>query len=193
MKTPSAPSATSSSGQVKASPILQSWPKLNSASDGAAAAAGEFFPAGGGFGFAGEGGNFQPGGIPFHARVFDGGQRAGEFDLEIFLRPGFVVDGLHLGERGAEIAERLDHLLGVAAGGELGLFQQAKAARELLDDFLAAGQEFRLPAAQFLQAGALAFQFLLRALEFDELLLRLDDLAVRVVARWARQTAICAP
>ena len=93
------------------------------------------------------------------------------------------MDGLHLGERGAEIAERFDHLLGVAAGGELGFLQQPQTARELLDDFLATGREFILATAQFFQAGAFAFQFLLRALEFDELLLRLHDLAVHVVAR----------
>ncbi len=111
------------------------------------------------------------------------------------------MDGLNLGQRGAEIADRLDHLLGVAAGDKFRLFQQAQPARQLLDDFLAAGVEFRLPAAQFLQAGAFAFEFLLRALEFDELLLRLDDLAFHVIARrranravrsWMRQRAISA-
>ncbi len=138
---------------------------------------------GGLFGFAGERGNFQARGIPFHARVFNRGQRAGEFELKIFLRPGFVADGLHLGERGAEIGERLDHLLGVAARGELGFFEQAEAARQVLDDLVAAGLKFALAAAQFFEAGALAFEFFLRAFEFDEFLLGLDDFAVHVVAR----------
>ena len=73
--------------------------------------------------------------------------------------------------------EGLDHLLGVAAGVELGFFEQAEAAREVVDHFLAAGLKFNLAAAaQFLERGAFAFQFVLRALEFGELLLRLDHL-----------------
>src|ERR1035441_8109663 len=138
---------------------------------------------GGVFSFTGEGGNFQPGGIPFHPCILDGGQRAGEFDLKVFLCPRLVVDGLHFGERGAKIVQRLDHLLGVAAGGELGFFEQAEATRELLDDFLAAGGELILAAAQFFQAGAFALKFFLCALEFDKFLLRLHNLAVHVVAR----------
>ena len=182
MNTPSAPSATSTSGQVIARPILQSWPKLKLASGDAAG-----WRRGFDFGFlqrlGRQRGKFQPRGVPFHAGVFDGGERAGQFDAEIFLRPRFVVDGFDLGERVAEIGDGLDHLLGFAARVELGFLQQAEAAREIVDHFLAAGLEFVLAAAQFLERGAFAFQIVLRALEFGELLLRLDDLAVHLVAR----------
>jgi hypothetical protein len=130
-----------------------------------------------------EGGNFHARGIPFHARVLDGRQRAGEFDVEIFLRPRFVVDGLDFFKRVAEIGDGLDHLLGVAARVELGFFEQAEPAREIVNHFLAAGLEFRLAAAQFLERGTFAFEIVLRAFQFGEFLLRLDDLAVHFVAR----------
>ena len=80
----------------------------------------------------------------------------------------------------------LDHLLGVAAGVELGFLEQAEAAREVVDHFLPAGLEFRLAAAHFLQRGAFALQILLRALQFGEFLLRFDDLAVHLLAGRAR-------
>ncbi len=111
------------------------------------------------------------------------GEGAGEFDAEIVLRPGFIVDGLDFIERVAKIGHGLDHLLGVAAGVELGLFEQAEAAREVMDHFLAAGLKFRLAAAQFLERGAFALQVILRAFQLGEFLLRLDDLAVHLVAR----------
>ena len=82
----------------------------------------------------------------------------------------------------AEIADGLDHLLGVAAGVELGFLEQAEAAREVADHFLPAVLEFKLAAAQFLQCGAFALQFLLRAFQLGEFLLRLDDLAVHFLA-----------
>ena len=55
--------------------------------------------------FAVQDGKFEPRGVPFHARVFDGGEAAGEFDAEIVLRPRFVVDGLDFIERVAEIGD----------------------------------------------------------------------------------------
>ena len=179
--TASATSATSTSGQVIARPNRHSSPKLTLAS-GDAAGAGAASGSGFLLRFAGQDGKFEPRGVPFHARVFDGGQRAGEFDAEIFLRPRFVVDGLDFVERVPEIGDGLDHLLGVAAGVEFGLFEQAEAAGEVMDHFLPAGLEFRLAPAQFLERGAFALQVLLRALQFGEFLLRLDDLAVHLVA-----------
>jgi hypothetical protein len=67
-------------------------------------------------------------------------------------------------------------LFGIAAGGEFRLFEQADAAGEVLDGLLAAGLEFHLAAAGFLEAGAFAFEFLLDAFEFGEFLLGLADL-----------------
>ena len=108
---------------------------------------------------------------------------AGEFDAEIVLGPRFVVDGLDFVERVAKIGHGLDHLLGVAAGIEFGLFEQAEAARKMVNHFLAAGLKFRLAAAQFLERGAFALQIILRAFQLGEFLLRLDDLAIHFVAR----------
>ena len=93
------------------------------------------------------------------------------------------MNGLDLVERVPKIGDGLDHLLGIAPGVELGFFKQAEAARELVDHLLPAGLEFRLAAAQFLECGAFAFQILLRVFQFGELLLRLDHLAVHLVAR----------
>ena len=132
---------------------------------------------------AGEKGQLEPGGIPFHARVFDGGQRAGQFERKIFLGPSFIIDRLDLVQGGPEIPDGFDHQLGIAAGGEFGFFEEAEAAGEVLDDFLATGLKFALAPAQFLKAGAFAFEFLLRALEFHQLLLRGHDLAVHVIPR----------
>jgi len=74
-------------------------------------------------------------------------------------------------------------LFGVAAGVELGFFEQAEAAREVADHFLAAVLKLKLAAAQFLERGAFALQILLRAFELGEFLLRLNDLAVHLFAR----------
>jgi hypothetical protein len=66
---------------------------------------------------------------------------------------------------------------------ELGFFEQAESAREIVDHFLAAVLKFELAPAQFLERGAFAFQILLRAFQLGEFLLRLDDFAVHLVAR----------
>ena len=58
-----------------------------------------------GFGFAGEHGQFEARRIPFHAGVFDDGQTPGQFGLKIFLAPAFVMNGLHLVQCQAEIAQ----------------------------------------------------------------------------------------
>ena len=98
---------------------------------------------------------FQPRRIPFHARVFDGGERPGQFHVEVFLRPRFFVNRLDFAQRLAHIRQRLGHLLGIAARGEFGFFEQAQTAGELLDNFIATGVKFTLSAAEFFQAGAL--------------------------------------
>ena len=100
------------------------------------------------------------------------------------------MDGLDFVERVAEIGDGLDHLLGIAAGIELGFFEQAEAAREMVNHFLAAGLKFRLAAAQFLERGAFALQVILRAFQLGEFLLRLDDLAVHLVARWRAERVV---
>ena len=37
---------------------------------------------------------FEAGGVPFHAGVFDDGGGAGEFDVEVVLGPSFLADAL---------------------------------------------------------------------------------------------------
>ena len=93
------------------------------------------------------------------------------------------MDGLDFGERVAQIGERLGHLFGVAPGVEFGFLEQAEPARQVVDHFLPAGLEFHLAAARFLQRGALAFQLLLRALQFGQLLLGFDHFRVHLLAR----------
>jgi hypothetical protein len=116
-------------------------------------------------------------------RAFRGGERARQFDVEIVLVPGFLVDGLDLGKTIAEIRERPGHLFGVAAGGELGFFEQAEAAREVVDHFLTAGLKFHLATAGFLEGGAFALEFLLSSLQFRQLLLRFGDAGIHLFAR----------
>jgi hypothetical protein len=52
-----------------------------------------------------------------------------------------------------------------------------------LDDFVAAGLKFILPATQFFQPSALTFELFLRALERHEFLLRVNHPAIHIVAR----------
>ncbi len=71
INTPKATNATNASGQVIAKPILQSSPTLRPA-NGDTAGAVSFFRFGGSLGLAFQDGKFEPRGVPFHARVFDG-------------------------------------------------------------------------------------------------------------------------
>ena len=76
------------------------------------------------------------------------------------------MDVLYFIQRIAEISDGLDHLLGIAAGIELGFFEKAESASEIVDHFLTAVLKFELATAQFLERGAFAFQILLRAFQF---------------------------
>ena len=107
---------------------------------------------------------FETGRVPFHPCVFDGGQAAGQFHVVIVRRPGLLVDGLHLADGLAEFPQCAGHLFGVPARAQFRFFQQADAAGQMLQHFLPASLKFGLAPPHFLQAGALAFQFLLRPL-----------------------------
>ena len=63
------------------------------------------------------------------------------------------------------------------------LLQQADAAGEMLEHFVAAGLKFSLAPAQILQAGAFALQFLLRPLQFRQLDLLLADQRFNLLPR----------
>ena len=133
-------------------------------------------------GRGGQNGKLEAGGVPFHAGVFDRREGAGQFDGEIGLVPGFFADGLDFGEGVAEAVKGFGHLLDVAAGAELGFFEEADAAGKGLNDFLAAGLEFELAAAGFFEGGAFAFEFFLVAFEFGEALLGFGDFGVDFLA-----------
>ena len=83
----------------------------------------------------------------------------------------------------AQFQQGFGHLLGITAGSEFGLLEQANATGEILDHFLASGSELELPPARFLQRGSFALQFLLNPFEFGKLVLRFADLGIDLFAR----------
>ncbi|MBM31049.1 MAG: hypothetical protein CMD77_09115 [Gammaproteobacteria bacterium] len=128
-----------------------------------------------GFGLAVEHRPLEAGGVPLHPGVLDGGQRLGQFDAPVLLRPVGFIDAVNLGQRPLQVADGHGELLGGAAAGQLGLLQQADATREVLHYFLAAGGQLGASLARLLNLIAFALEFLLHPLEAGQFLLGLGD------------------
>src|ERR1041385_1273032 len=113
--------------------------------------------------------------IPFHARILDGCQGARQLDTEAFLGPGLLGNRLQVFEGIPEGAQDPRHLLGVTPGIEFGFFEKGHAANKILRHLFAARMKFHLTPAGLFEGRPFPLEFLLRALQLGELLLRFND------------------
>ena len=174
------PSKTS--GQVSARPILQSWSKSAPGQERCVRPGRRRLGRVGAG--AGQNRKLEPGRVPFHAGIFDGGGGAGQLHAEVLLVPQLLVEALDFGHGLAKPGQDAGHLLRVAPRRQFRLLQQPDAAGQMVQHFFAAGLEFHLAAAQLLQAGPFALQFLLGPFEFGQLDLFFADLCLQFFTGW---------